>query len=151
MRLVARGLSTRRLVHGAAVLCLAALPAACHTATRPDLVQAEADARWMLEYHVAALQESYRAAHGHFAQDYSALFDPGARITSAALGRARPGLSIRIDAADADGWSGAASLPARPGAVCVLNVGDPPSFLALRYQPARTDPAGEVVCVGFRR
>jgi hypothetical protein len=127
------------------------LAAGCSPAARPDLAEAEADARWMLEYYVAALQESYRAAHGHFASQYSALFDPGARITSAALGRARPGLSVRIGDADADGWSAAASLPGVPGAVCVLNVGEPPSSLAVPGRPARTESQGEVVCAGLRR
>jgi hypothetical protein len=104
----------------------------------------------MLEYYVASLQESYRSAHGRFATDYSALFDPGTRITSAALARARVGLSIRIAAADADGWSAAASVSASPGAVCVLNVGNPPSYLAIPDRGARTGQPGEVVCVGFR-
>jgi hypothetical protein len=102
----------------------------------------------MLEYYVAALQESYRAAHGHFATDYSSLFDPGTRITSVALGTARTGLSVRIGDADDDGWNGAASLPTKPGAVCVLNVGDPPTYLAMPGRPLAKQH-GDVTCTGF--
>jgi hypothetical protein len=129
-----------------AVLALVAL--GCRAAD-DDPVVAEADARWMLEYYVAALQESYRAAHGRFATHYSSLFEPGTRITSAALGRARTGLAIRIGDADDDGWSAAASVPTRPGAVCVLNVGDPPTYLAVPGSPTTTAQAGDVRCIGF--
>ena len=49
-------------------------------------------------------QERYRAAHGRFAPDYSALFDPGApRLTSRALSAVRPGFDLRVAGADAAG------------------------------------------------
>jgi hypothetical protein len=134
---------------GGAALCLALGSAACRAGLPADAVRAQADARWMLEYYVAALQENYRAAHGHFAADYSALFDPGTRITSVALGRARTGLSVRIAAADSDGWSAAASVAAVPGLVCILNVGTPPTYLAVPDRGARVGRSGEVLCAGF--
>jgi hypothetical protein len=132
-----------------ALTAMIALSLACRTSGQ-NVVPVEADARWMLEYYVAALQESYRAAHGHFAAQYSLLFEPGMRITSAALGRARTGLVIRIGDADGDGWSAAASLPSRAGAVCVLNVGNPPTYLAVPGRRLSTT-GGEVACTGFDR
>ena len=103
----------------------------------------------MLEYYVSALQESYRASHGRFADNYSSLFAPGTRITSAALAHAKAGFTIRLNAGDSSGWSAAASRADLPGAVCVLNVGAPSSSLAVPAHPARLGEPGEVVCAGF--
>lgn len=120
-------------------------------AVHPARAAAEADARWMLEYYVAALQERHRAVHGRFAADYSALFNLGApRQTSRALGAARPGFEVRIAGAGAAGWSAAITPRAFPGAVCVLTVGDPPTAAAVPGRGGvRMGPPGEVACAGF--
>lgn len=137
----------------AAVVATLAAGAACHGGSPSAAARAatEADARWMLEYYVAALQEQHHAAHGRFADDYSALFEPATRrLTSRALAVARPGFEVRVAAADSAGWSAAVSPRAFPGAVCVMTVGAPPRVLGV---PTRTGVSigspSEVTCAGF--
>lgn len=124
--------------------------AAC--APNPSPVDAERDARWMLEYYVAARQDAYRSVHGRFAADYSSLHDPHSPPTSAALGRARPDIEIRIVGGDAGGWSATATHREFPGCSCVLTVGTPSAEAGLPRESAPgalRSQAGMVVCRGF--
>lgn len=123
---------------------------ACGAAPSP--VEVEADARWMLEYYVTALQDQYRAAHGRYAAHYTSLFDPRRPPTSQALGRARPAIDIQIAAGDSAGWSAAATHQAFPGCSCILTVGAPGHQLGVPRDDgpgARLSPPGVVICRGF--
>jgi hypothetical protein len=122
----------------------------CERARSP--VAVEADARWMLEYYVTALQDQYRAVHGRYAAHYTSLFDPGRPPTSQALGQARVGIEIQVAAGDHSGWSASATHRAYPGCSCILTVGTPAHQLGLPRDDApgaRLGPPGVVICRGF--
>lgn len=126
-----------------------ALVSAC-SAPRLDPVKARTDAQWMLEVYVAALQEQHRSRHGQFAAHFTSLMDPGARVTSNYLARARPPIEVEIISGDADGWSAKATHPEFPGCLCVLTVGNPQSRLGIpTARGVELGESGQVFCRGF--
>lgn len=118
-------------------------------AARPKSAQAEADAQWMLEYYVAALQERHQLEAGRFTDHYDTLTDVAGRQTSEALRRPKADIVVRISGADSLGWSASASHPAFPGAACVLTVGRPAQRAAVAGPPIQVGSRGQVVCSGF--